>query len=245
MKFPVCCLVGYLLAAFVTAHAQSVNSTSPALKVRDELIFSGAATPLDLSTNYTTPVTWFDHIDRFPAWRTVPRGFQLFAGVPLDIEGMICLWGGGNTTNLHIVFPEACLGIAVNKKFASLYVYHSGFFDSSNGVPVYAVVFRYADGSSATNTVNHTEDLFDWHAHDSNHVPEPTAARSRQAWVGGAFPNKNHKNNDPLHFTLTELANPQPDQKVQTIDLVSCKSRTAPCVMAMTIGKAGLMNSTP
>jgi len=244
MKFPACCLAGLLLAAFVTGHAQSVNSTAPALTVRDELINSGAATPLDLATNYTTPVTWFNHIDRFPAWRTVPRGFQLFAGVPLDIEGMICLWGGGNTTNLHIVFPVAQLGIAVNQKFESLYVYHSGFFTSSNGVPVYAVVFRYADGSSATNTVKHTDDLFDWHAHDANNVPVPTAARSKQAWVGGAFPNKNHKN-DPLHFTLTELANPQPDLIVQTLDLYSSKSRTAPCIMAMTIGKAGLLKSTP
>ena len=244
MKFPACCLAGILLATFVNVHAQSVNSTAPALTVRDELIASGAATPLDLGTNYTTPVTWFNHIDRFPAWRTVPRGFQLFVGVPLDIEGMICLWGGGNTTNLHIVFPEARTGIAVNKKFASLYVYHAGFFTSSNGVPVYDVVFRYADGSAATNTVKHTDDLFDWHAHDPNWMAVPTAARSQTAWVGGSFSNKT-STNDPLHFTLTELTNPSPDQIVQTIDLYSCKSRTTPCVMAMTIGKAGLMKSAP
>jgi hypothetical protein len=40
---------------------------------------------------------------------------------------------------------------------------------------------------------------------------------------------------------VTAIKNPQPSLAVETIDLYSCKSRTAACIMAMTPGKSGLM----
>lgn len=79
------------------------------------------------------------------------NGFQVFDGVPLEIEGMICLWSEGNATKLHINFPEARLGIPLNQKFETLYVCHGSFFKSPDGTPVCSVVFRYEDGSSVTN----------------------------------------------------------------------------------------------
>lgn len=230
---------GLLLLTVAVAPAQPVTSSAPALQAREAMITSGVATPLDLETNYTTPVTWLNHIDQFPAWRTVPRGFQMFNGVPLDVEGLICLWGEGNTTKLHIVFPEERKGIAVNRAFESLYIYHCSFFTSSNGVPVYSVVYRYEDGTSATNTIHYGEDIVDWVVKDRSHPPTPTAARSSVAWTGGAFPQKDRT--DTVLFTLTALTNPQPALTVQTIDLYSSKSRTAPCIMGMTIGKSGLV----
>jgi hypothetical protein len=205
----------------------------------NELIASHQAAPLDLATNYTTPVSRFDKITQFPAWKTVPRGPQVFDGVPLDIEGMICLWGEGNATKLHIIFPEARLGIALHQKFETLYVYHGSFFNSPQGTPVCNVVFRYADGSSATNTLRYGEDILDWVANrDGKPVVGPTGEHSRLAWVGGSFsPTKK----EPLRLCLTAVENPQPEVEVATVDLFSCKSRTAPCIMAMTPGKAGLM----
>src|SRR6266404_3025659 len=55
-----------------------------ALVTGNELTASNQAAPLDLTTNYTTPISYFDEITQFPAWKTVPRGRQIFEGVPLD-----------------------------------------------------------------------------------------------------------------------------------------------------------------
>jgi hypothetical protein len=205
-----------------------------------DLIASGQAAPMSLTTNYTTPASYFDSITRFPAWKTVPRGPQFFDGVPIDIGGMICLWGEGNATKLKIVFPEARLGIPMNQKFETLYVYHGSFFQSPAGTPVCAVVFRYADGSSATNVMLYGDDFIDWMANNKDGPgPAPTAARSKLAWVGGSASTTSVK---PLRLCLTAIENPQPSVEVQTVDLYSCKSRTAPCIMAMTPGKSGLMD---
>jgi hypothetical protein len=38
-----------------------------------------------------------------------------------------------------------------------------------------------------------------------------------------------------------KMKNPQPILEVASIDLFSCKSQTAACIMAMTAGKSGLM----
>jgi hypothetical protein len=203
------------------------------------LVARHQAAPLDLATNYTTPVSYFDQITQFPAWKTVPRGHQVFNGVPLDIEGMICLWGEGNATKLHIVFPEERLGIVMGQKCETLYVYHGSFFTSPDGTPVCEVVFRYADGSSATNQMLYGEDVVDWVANSGGPVIGPSSKRSKLAWVGGSF---STTENRPLRLCLTAIENPRPSLEVKTIDLYSCKSRTAACIMAMTPGKSGLMH---
>ena len=200
---------------------------------------TNSATPVDLTAYYTTPASSFDAINGFPAWKSVPRGFQVFDQVPLQIGGQICLWGGGNATKLHIIFPEQLLGITLNRTFETLYIYHGAFFKSPAGTPVCQVVFRYEDGSSATNQLRYGEDILDWIATtNADGVIGPTGPNSRLAWVNGSFtPGKVQ----PLRLCLTAVDNPRPYLRVTVIDLYSCKSWTAPCIMAMTTGRSGLM----
>jgi len=194
------------------------------------------AVPVDLTANYTTPASRFDHITAFPAWKTVPRGFQVFDHVPLQIEGMICLWGEANATKLKIVFPEQILGIQVQKQFETLYVYHGSFFTSPEHTPVCAVVFRYEDGSSATNQMLYGDDILDWTTNGREPVAVPSSPRSQMAWLGGSFSPAKKR---PLRLCLTAIENPQ--LTVTSIDLFSCQSQTAACIMAMTTGRSGLM----
>ena len=44
-----------------------------------------------------------------------------------------------------------------------------------------------------------------------------------------------------LRFSLTALTNPNPLSEVTSIDLYSCKTNSAGCIMAMTTGRSGLM----
>ena len=193
-------------------------------------------TPVDLTDRYVVSADRFDTLGTL-GWRSVPRWFQVYAHVPFDVNGIICLWGGRSAKG-GLVLPETDPDIDVHQKFQTLYVYHAAFFASPANTPVYDVVFHYADDSSATNQVLYGADVLDWNVKRSGTAKGPTGARSRVGWQGGTFtPGKN----DPLRFTVTAIDNPQPYTEVATIDLISCKSASAPCILAMTAGKSGLM----
>ena len=201
------------------------------------------AVPVDLTASITayhgTLASSFDRITQFPAWKMVPTGFQVFDHVPLQIDGMLSLWGGGNA-KAGLVFPEAVPGIKVNQKFETLYVYHCAFYSSAETTPVCEVVFRYEDGSSVTNQMVNGDDLLEWQVSASRRYARPTGPNSKLAWIGGSYSPK--KKNTPLRFCLTAIENPQPSLEVTSIDLYSCKSRTAACILAMTAGRSGLLN---
>jgi hypothetical protein len=203
----------------------------------ERIIAQNLAAPLDMTSRIQTPASYFKQIKQFPAWQAVPTGFQTFCNVPLQIDGMICLYGEGNA-KMGLKFPEAWPGIPINQKFETLYVYHASFIGSPNGTPVYELVFRYEDGSSATNQILYGDDVLDWYANRGKRVIGPTAARSKLGWHGVAGPDAG---NQPLRFCLTAVENPLPAATVTAIDLYSCKSQSAACILAFTPGRAGLM----
>lgn len=221
-------LVGVTAFVFWLRNPERVAHASA-----ERIIAKHLAEPLSMTNDVQTPADQFAQINSFPAWHFVPIGSQTFCGVPLQIDGMICLWGEGNSKN-GIDFPEEKTGIQIGKKLETLYVYHGSFFGSPRGTPVYQIVFRYDDGTSATNQILYGDDVLDWYGHG-----QPTAARSRIAWHGMADLGNRKQ---PLQFCLTAVENPQPDTVVTTIDLYSCKSRTAACILAFTPGNAGLMH---
>jgi len=195
------------------------------------------ATPFDLASYYTTPASAFDNIRSFSAWSAVPRGFHTFANVPLQIDGMMCLWGDRNA-KMGAVFPEQFTGIEIHRKFETLYLYHASFFAAPKGTPVAELVFRYADDSSATNQIRYGRDVLDWWADPGKNPVGPSAPRSKLAWHGEyTAPGKTQA----LRFCLTAIENLNPSLEVTSIDLYSSKSSAAECILAMTTGKSGLM----
>ena len=209
-------------------------------------IANHVAEPLDLTGNYGSPASVFKSGREW--WGTVPSGFQVFDHVPLQIEGLLCLWGERNAAG-GANFPEQALGIPVNRKFEALYIYQTTLFPSADNTPVYEVVWRYEDGSSATNQLRYGSDILEVGGNPSERASrvsgpdhktanDPTGPNSRLAWMGGT---RTQGENRPMRFCLTAIANPQPTEQVASIDLYSCKSESAPCILAMTTGQTGLM----
>ena len=190
------------------------------------------AEPLDLTNVYEWQASRFDN-----AWTALPTGFQVFAHVPFQIDGLKCLWGAGNAESGQN-FDEQVLGIPVNRKFKTLYVYHAVYHASQIGTPVYELVFRYEDGDSVTNQIRYGTDILDWYANNGRKVIGPTGHNSRLAWHGEYLAGGKKQ---PLRFCVTALENPRPFMEVTSIDLYSCKSFSTACIMAMTSGQSGLM----
>jgi len=222
-----------LVATFVIAYRKNI-SEHMTLAQGHRTVTSGKAEVVDLSAYYDMPASQFDAAaSGRPQWSCIPKGFQTFNNVPLQIDGIKCLWGSGNAQGGQ-GFDEAVTGIPVSRRFDTLYVYHCAFYGSPPGTPVYDLVFRYADGSSVTNRMKYGVDVLDWFG-----AGGPTGTNSKLAWktvcnAGGKT--------QPLRFCLTALENPQPASEVASIDLYSCKNRTAGVILALTTGKSGLMH---
>ncbi len=205
-----------------------------------------AAVLVDLKPYYSGLAKDFEKATRFP-WKWVPRGSQTFANVPLDIGGRICLWGERNANVNGQVFPEKVEGIAIDREFETLFVYHCTFFESPQGTPVYELIFHYEDNTSASDTIRYMDDVRDWYCYPDEKQPGPTNDRSALVWHGasimenGAAPGEIQS----LRFCLTAIENPHPDRKVKSIDLVSSKNQSAGCILAMTLGKSTLMRRAP
>jgi hypothetical protein len=193
------------------------------------------ATPVDLTSYYGAPASAFEDSSSF--WGDVPWEFQVFRHVPLQIDGIIYLWGVGNAKAGND-FPEQVLGIAVNQKFETLYVYHCTFYGSPKNTPVYDLVFRYEDGDSATNTIRYGVDTLDFNTPGGKKIVGPSGPNTKVGWVGSSFTTDGKH---PLLFSLTAIKNPRPTIKVTTIDLFSSKNQSAGVILAMTAGPSGLM----
>lgn len=189
--------------------------------------------PLDLTKYYQMPAANFVTAKRYP-WKIVPQGTQKFANIPVEIGGAMFLWGEQNTKN-GLVYPEQIEGIPVNKTFETLYIYHSAFYEGQPGDAVYDVVFQYEDGTSAKDTITNGIDVLDWYLNTPDAPKEPSGPRSTLAWSGS------DEAGQVVRYCLTAVPNPHPTSKVKSLDLISAKTRTAGCILGLTIGKSGLL----
>ena len=198
-----------------------------------------AAVPLDLKPHYALKAAAFDKITQYP-WPAVPRGSQTFANVPLEIGGAIFLWGERNAKN-GLKYPEEITGIATNQKFETLYVCHGAFYEAKAGTKMCEVKFHYEDNTSASDTIVCGEDARDWFVKPTEKTEKmlgPSGPRSTLAWSGDG---KIGDRTQTIRFCLTAIDNPHPDKVVTAIDLISSKTQTAACILAITTGKAGLL----
>jgi hypothetical protein len=201
----------------------------------ERLVANHIATPIDMTGQYAAPASSFENSPSF--WGEMPWEFQVFRQVPLQLDGVIYLWGAGNARAGN-EFAEEVLGIPVNQKFDTLYVYHCTFYSSPKNTPVYDLVFRYEDGESATNTIRYGVDTMDFNTRGGKDLKGPSGSNTKVAWVGSSFtPDGKH----PLLFSLTAIKNPRAFVKVTSIDLFSSKKQSAGVIFGMTAGPSGLM----
>jgi hypothetical protein len=218
-----------LMLAGIVALLLGLGDSRKRAQAKGERLIKGhVAVPIILTNSYNAP-----------GLSMLPSGLQTFNNVPLQIGGMICLWGEGGASR-GMVFPKAVLDVPVHETFQTLYLYHKASFGSPPGTPVCEVVFHYIDGASATNRLLYGDDVLDWFAPGGTRVKGPTGTNSKTAWIGQMT--VQNGGIQQLRTCMTAIENPDPKVRVSSIDFLSCKSRTCVYIMAMTTGKTGLMN---
>jgi hypothetical protein len=200
------------------------------------------ARPIDLKAAYHTSIDRAARNKTFP-WRAVPQGMKKLGNVPINIGGLISLWGEANAKN-GMKFPEQSRDIAVDRKFDCLYVYHAAFFHSPEGSPIYDLTMQYADGTSSTTNMFYGTHLRDWYQWlDEGDVPMGDS-NSKMVWRG-EHPGSSPQRPLQLRFFITAIPNPKPDLEVKLIKLNSAKGNSAGCILALTTGPAGLLKVAP
>ena len=217
--------------------AQEVKAAAQAAQALPAAPAKGAETvSLDLSKFLLMKAENFAKSTRHP-WPVVPTGKQTFVGVPVEIQGATMLWGQRNA-DAGSKYPEAVTGIPCQQKFAALHILQSTFYEGAPGEPSFEVVLNYQGGEKQTDAILCGEDTHDWFVKAGEKMPGPSAKRSTLAWTGTG---KSGQRDQDIRFCLTAIENKYPDRLVETIDLVSAKKQTAGCILAITVGKAGLL----
>jgi hypothetical protein len=214
----------------LAVKAQAAATTKPAECVT-----------LDLSKVLRLKAENFEKSPRHP-WPAVPRGSHTLAGVPVEIQGATMLWGQRNA-DAGLAFPEAITGIACQQRFETLYILHATFYEGAAGQPSFDVVLNYQGGEKQSDTILCGEDSRDWYINNPDEKEiGPSSKRSTLAWTGKG---KAGDREQAIRFCLTAIENKHPDRPVATVDLVSSKKQTAGCILAITVGKAGLLKPLP
>jgi hypothetical protein len=229
-------------AAAARIKEAKVKAEALAAPARAEIAGKGTEwVPLDLSKVLGLKAENFDKSPRHP-WPEVPRGSQTFAGVPVEIQGATMLWGKRNA-DAGMVFPEEVAGIGCKRKFETLYIMQATFYEAPAGQPSFDIVLNYQGGEKQTDTILCGEDTRNWYISDPNEKElGPSGKRSTLAWTGKG---KSGDREQAIRFCLTAIENKNPDRQVNTVDLVSSKKQTAGCILAITVGKAGLLKPLP
>ncbi len=229
------------------AALQSEEATEAALKAQEKEAEARAAAAakgepvaLDLSKYLVLKPENFEKIKQYP-WAVTPLGRQTFASVPLEIKGATILWGQRNTDRGQN-YPEKFTDIPCQQKFETLYILQCVFFEAAKGEPTFNTVLNYEGGETQSDEVLCGDDSKDWWVNDPNAALGPSGKRSTLAWTGTG---KANDRDQDVRFCLTAIDNKDPDRLVTTIDLVSSKKQAAGVILAITLGKAGLLKPLP
>lgn len=227
-------------AALVVFPLITTTAEAQAPKQREAEAEGAKPVSLDLSKFVGMKADSFASSTKFP-WPAVPTGKQTFVGVPVEIQGATMLWGQRNA-DAGLKFPESVGGIPCQQKFETLYILQGTFYEGAPGEPSFEVVLNYPGGEKQTDTILCGDDSRNWFFKEGEKMIGPSAKRSALAWTGAG---KFGARDQPIRFCMTAIEHKYPDRLVATIDLVSSKKQTAGCILAITVGKAGLLKREP
>ncbi len=196
------------------------------------------ATCIDLSKHYTAQLT--DSLNS-PTnvtennLATLPKGRQVFSGVPFEVGGLLQLSGRKLQEWGRNEFPESITAIVLGKPCQRLHLLHGagGVYDPEN-VTIAKLILHYADQSTREIDIKTAVHVRDWWG-DPNQII--TGNNSELTWTGTNPAVKKYGGQHPgsLRIYKTTFENPQPRSLITAIDYVSTMRNSSPFLVALTI----------
>lgn len=188
--------------------------------------------PLNLSTFFNSSA--FDDVDA--AW-LLPKGLQVFDGVPFQVDGVIQLSGSGRPGGSgHPNAPDSVIGIPVESGFEELHLLTAVDGSTDENSEVARIKLNYSDGSKATLSLKYGQQVRNWTApwHRSEHPLRDT--NSCVAWVGQVS-DAASVDRFPRLFHVV-LKNPKPQKKVLNMSIEKAVDNVGPFFAGITIAPA-------
>ena len=144
---------------------------------------------------------------------------------PRQHHGKSCLMLTPNYGRLPKVikgdYRDRVNGLKVGRRFDRLYSLHSSVWNqAAPGQPLWKYVLHYADGTSAQLPVRNKIEVGDW-------FKPRKLIKARVAWRGVAM------KLSPVGLYIAGFDNPHPGKKVLTLDIISCKAKGIPGIIAL------------
>ena len=165
----------------------------------------------------------------------LPKGRQVFAGTPFQIDGVILLYGDNWSQHQHPARTNVN-GIAVGKKFERLHLLVGSEFSDKDGEDIAKIQLAYSNGSNSVLQLRYGEQVRDWYGprHKADDaLKDPTV---REVWLAQCSEAAAY--DKYLRLFHVVLTNPCPQEEVRTISLESSKRQAGLMVAAMSVGPA-------
>jgi thiol-disulfide isomerase/thioredoxin/uncharacterized GH25 family protein len=158
-------------------------------------------------------------------------GRKIVDGLPFDVDGD-CVLYGQSVADYNKVRPNDILGVKIGRKFDELHLIHSVQWREFHGCPAAIIRLHYADGSSHDFEIRYGFQVIDWARLSTEEQEILTDPDTKIIWRGEGV----LKGTGRLFKTV--LRNPFPNKKVDSMDLISTRSRASYMLAAATVAKS-------
>jgi hypothetical protein len=161
----------------------------------------------------------------------LPRGKQVFAGVPFEVRGIVQLSGAGLKRSGG-AFPEAVDAIKLARPARKLHFLHGTGFSVAEGTSVGGFRVHYAGGQTNLIPIVYGENVRDWWDPPADGKGVTTA---ELAWRGAN--EAVLAEGGSLRLYKFTWVNPRPEAVIETVDYFSAMTEAAPFLIAVTAGE--------
>ncbi|MDB6125720.1 MAG: hypothetical protein JWQ71_4713 [Pedosphaera sp.] len=165
----------------------------------------------------------------------LPRGKQVFDGIPFQIDGAILLYGTNvaqktrpGRTNVN--------NIPVGRRFDKLHLLAAAHSSSTEGITIAKIHLLYVDGSDTTLDIRYGDHVRNWFAswHKADRpLKDPNVHEAWHSQNSAAS-----TTDDYLRLIHVPLTNASPEKEVRAISLESTKRSAGLMIVAMSVGPA-------
>jgi hypothetical protein len=187
------------------------------------------AESVDLTAYYNASLDddWFQHAGH--DYQDLPKGIQVFGGVPFDLRGLIQLAASHTMDVTGVVFPEAVEGIEVHRTGKRLSFLQACFWHADKGAQLGEYVIHYLDGQIRRAPIRYMRNTMDWWVRPGDELP----TQADQIWLGQNPSTRSF--GFMTHLLKYTWENPRPAVEISTIDFVSDLIEAGPFLVALTV----------